>query len=1308
MTTRTCNFLGLFVLVAIASFVTVPANAASNTTTTVAASSATVTLGDTVTFTATVTPNAGTGTPTGLVTFFDGTTPLGSGTLNGTSGNDQATFSTAALIFTGAHSITAIYDGDANFAASAVSSPITETVQARDTTTTLVVNPAAVAIGQQTIGSVTVADAGTSAPPGTPNSFSPTGTPATGRTGFTITAFSDRDVLVAGGTDANGNVLQSAEIYNISGAGFNPAKGNLNTARTGAVAVLLSNGKVLVAGGSSDGTANGALNTAEIFDPVTGTFTLAGSGNATNPNQMIAARVGHTATVLFNGKVLLAGGENSGGVLNSAELYDPATDTFTATGNLNVARSGAGAGLVTGLVTLGTFNSHVLIAGGSSDGTANGALDTVEIFSISTTTGAGTFQLNGPRLSDPRWQPEAVALDRFTILIAGGQNSTGTLTSADRFTTQRFIGAVQSRMAVGRANGSAVLLPNGTILFVGGANGSQQAELLNLSTDIFETAASLPADNGLLAQLLSNGQVLTVGLTSSTSAADAELYTLSFNPRGSVNVSSAETGDGLNSGCELAVSAGTTSACLAPLEPVKVGSNPHVLTANPGTSSATANLTVNPGATSTSIGTTGNPSFFGDVVTLTATVTNNSSPNSNIAPAGTVQFVVDGVNFGSPVPLAQTIFNRSTAAVSTSTLNVSGSPHSVTANYLNADGNFVNSTNLLPGGQPVIAVPTSAVVASSAPSSSFGQGVNFTATISNSGLGGSTGAPTGSVQFVVDGQNFGAPVTLAASGSNTSTATSGNIATLPVNGGTPHTVGVNYTNTDQNFTNSTGQLSGGQTVNAVPTATAVASSLASATYGQGVNFIATISNGGSASTASPTGSVQFVVDGQNFGAPVTLTAGTGSSSTATSGTIATLMVNAGSPHAVVVNYTNSDHNFINSNGSLSGGLKISPAPLTVTANNPTTTYNNAVFSGFSATLSGLVNGETEAGLRSSGALSGTAAFTGLATSAINAGVYVIVPTQGTLAANNYVFTNFANGALTILKANITSATTLAATPVNDPVNGGALSFVTAVTSTTGGTPTGFVQFTDDKNNLTAALPLNVATCSPGTPATTACAKFSPAAGQLAVGAQTITAIYQGDINFLNGVPSPAQVTLVPAISTRPGQPIPPQLVTFDNAGALAGQNITLGCEVQAAAIPASAQFPTCSLSSTSLPPSGSVTVSLSTVSGASAGITGTPTTVFFAHQGGNRLHRLSIAALCLPGIGLLGLVLATGSERRKRRLLGPMLMLSILLLVVGCGGHATPPPVVGGTPAGTYLVSLVGTDANHNQVVAATIPLNVQ
>ncbi len=101
---------------------------------------------------------------------------------------------------------------------------------------------------------------------------------------------------------------------------------------------------------------------------------------------------------------------------------------------------------------------------------------------------------------------------------------------------------------------------------------------------------------------------------------------------------------------------------------------------------------------------------------------------------------------------------------------------------------------------------------------------------------------------------------------------------------------------------------------------------------------------------------------------------------------------------------------------VNGTLTISKAHLTVTADNQSKTYNGSAFSPFTATLSGFVNGET---VLTAAGLSGSAAFTGAATTAINAGVYTITPTAGTLVATNYDFTNLINGSLTISKVHLT-------------------------------------------------------------------------------------------------------------------------------------------------------------------------------------------------------------------------------------------------------------------------------------------------
>src|SRR5256714_3368631 len=159
-------------------------------------------------------------------------------------------------------------------------------------------------------------------------------------------------VLVAGGIDPNLIPLASAELYNPT-TGTWSTTGSLAVPRSNHTATLLSNGKILVAGGSD---LHGNRATAELYDPATEIWTTTGS--------LSKARYLHTATLLPNGKVLVAGGSISSSSstpsqsLASAELYDPTTGTWTNTGTLSSARTGHAATLLP--------NGEVLVAGGAS------------------------------------------------------------------------------------------------------------------------------------------------------------------------------------------------------------------------------------------------------------------------------------------------------------------------------------------------------------------------------------------------------------------------------------------------------------------------------------------------------------------------------------------------------------------------------------------------------------------------------------------------------------------------------------------------------------------------------------------------------------------------------------------------------------------------------------------------------------------------------------------------------------------------------------------------------------------------------
>lgn len=154
----------------------------------------------------------------------------------------------------------------------------------------------------------------------------------TPRASHTATLLSDGTVLVTGGDTGNSGtaITATAEIFDPIRGSFAPT-GSMGAPRGFHTATLLRNGKVLVVGGRD--SSGGILATAELFDPANKTFTAAGS--------MSQARARHTATLLGDGKVLVAGGGDLVTLsLGTAELFDPASGSFTPTGDMATARTG--------------------------------------------------------------------------------------------------------------------------------------------------------------------------------------------------------------------------------------------------------------------------------------------------------------------------------------------------------------------------------------------------------------------------------------------------------------------------------------------------------------------------------------------------------------------------------------------------------------------------------------------------------------------------------------------------------------------------------------------------------------------------------------------------------------------------------------------------------------------------------------------------------------------------------------------------------------------------------------------------------
>ena len=291
--------------------------------------------------------------------------------------------------------------------------------------------------------------------------------------------------------------------------------GTMTASRANHTQTLLQNGKVLLAGGGYvNGLSDVIAASAEIYDPASHTF--AATGNMTD------ARASHTATLLGNGKVLITGGHNnSGAVVASAELYDPSAGAFTATGNMTTSRLYQTATLLS--------NGTVLIAGGYN---ASGQiLATAEVYNPAT----GTFSPTGS-MSAPRYAHTATLLTSGKVLVAGGQSISGgtniDLASAELYDPSTGTFAPTGNLVMGREFATATLLNNGNVLVAGGGQLStgtlilQEADIYNSSAGTFSAAGSMGTPRYVhSAALLNDGTVLvTGGFDGSSVLSSAELY----------------------------------------------------------------------------------------------------------------------------------------------------------------------------------------------------------------------------------------------------------------------------------------------------------------------------------------------------------------------------------------------------------------------------------------------------------------------------------------------------------------------------------------------------------------------------------------------------------------------------------------------------------------------------------------------------------------------------------------------------------------------------------------------------------------
>jgi len=215
----------------------------------------------------------------------------------------------------------------------------------------------------------------------------------------TATLLPSGKVLITGGW-RSGTALKTAELFDANSGTFKSLSHTMTIERHAHSATLLANGKVLIAGGDA-GAASIVTNTAEIFDPVTEAFTSL-------PNTMTVTRAYHTATLLPNGKVLIAGGYDGTGYSDTAELFDPVSSTFTATSPMNLGHDAHSATLLP--------NGKVLIAGGVFE-VGVPPTNTAELFDPV----LGKFISLLPNAMNMKQQAHtATLLSNGQVLIAGG------------------------------------------------------------------------------------------------------------------------------------------------------------------------------------------------------------------------------------------------------------------------------------------------------------------------------------------------------------------------------------------------------------------------------------------------------------------------------------------------------------------------------------------------------------------------------------------------------------------------------------------------------------------------------------------------------------------------------------------------------------------------------------------------------------------------------------------------------------------------------------------------------------------------
>jgi hypothetical protein len=340
-------------------------------------------------------------------------------------------------------------------------SPVPDLVNIRGTTTAVVLKDGRALAAGGGVGQIPVAAAELFDPAA--GVWQSTGSLNQARRGHSAVVLGDGRVLIAGGI-AEGDLLASAEIYDPGTAKWTTVA-PMSLPRLGHSLTLLASGNVLAAGGTAADTASGSGGgqtirpdgTAEVYNVATNKWT-------TTSAAMSTPRFEHTATLLDDGRVLIAGGQGppiSGATtaLKTTEIYDPAVDSFRKSNDMADAR--------TNHTAVKLPDRSVMVVGGVGGTNGDTSLATAEVFS----PGDGRWTAAGA-LTGSRTGHTATVFPDGRVLVAGGESVTRgsrrSLASAEIFSLEKREWRSAGNMNCPRSEASAALLGDGSVLVVAG------------------------------------------------------------------------------------------------------------------------------------------------------------------------------------------------------------------------------------------------------------------------------------------------------------------------------------------------------------------------------------------------------------------------------------------------------------------------------------------------------------------------------------------------------------------------------------------------------------------------------------------------------------------------------------------------------------------------------------------------------------------------------------------------------------------------------------------------------------------------